>query len=201
MTKSDRIFKRTFDICCSALGLMVSLPIIIMSMVVAWIDTGKSGFFMQSRVGLNGKIFSVVKIRTMRVSENLTMPTVTITTALDSRVTTIGHFFRKTKIDELPQLWNVLVGDMSFVGPRPDVPGYADMLNGEDRIILTIRPGITGPATLKYKNEEKLLAKQSAPILFNDKVIWPDKVKINREYVENYRFLQDFVYIWKTIVG
>ena len=125
----------------------------------------------------------------------------TVTSSNDARITTTGAFFRKTKIDELPQLWNVLVGEMSFVGPRPDVPGYADRLQGEDRIVLSIRPGITGPAQLAYKNEEEILANQDDAVKYNDEIIWPDKVRINREYIEDYSLVKDFYYIWKTIVG
>ena len=125
----------------------------------------------------------------------------TVTSSNDIRITKIGAFFRKTKIDELPQLWNVLLGNMSFVGPRPDVPGYADKLKDEDKIVLSVRPGITGPAQLAYKDEEQILAKQEDPKKYNDEVIWPDKVKINRNYVINYSFFKDIYYIWKTIVG
>jgi lipopolysaccharide/colanic/teichoic acid biosynthesis glycosyltransferase len=113
----------------------------------------------------------------------------------------LGRFWRKTKIDELPQLINVLKGDMSFVGPRPDVPGYADKLEGEDRIVLSVRPGITGPATLKYRDEEALLAGQKDPERYNNEVIWPDKVRINKEYIKSYSFKNDLVYIAKTIFG
>jgi lipopolysaccharide/colanic/teichoic acid biosynthesis glycosyltransferase len=123
----------------------------------------------------------------------------TVTTANDKRITKSGRFFRRYKIDELPQLINVLKGDMSFVGPRPDVPGYADKLEGEDRIILTIKPGITGPATLKYKNEEEILAKVEDPVKYNNEVIWPDKVKINKEYIKNWSLKKDIEYILKTI--
>ncbi len=122
------------------------------------------------------------------------------TTINDPRVTKIGRFLRKTKLDELPQLWNVLIGDMSLVGPRPDVPGYADKLKGEDRIVLTVRPGITGPASLYFKNEETLLAKQNDPKRYNDEVIWPQKVKINRNYILEYSFKKDLMYIFKTII-
>jgi lipopolysaccharide/colanic/teichoic acid biosynthesis glycosyltransferase len=125
----------------------------------------------------------------------------TVTTGTDRRITRLGRLWRKTKIDELPQLINVLKGDMSFVGPRPDVPGYADRLEGEDRIVLSVRPGITGPATLKYRNEENLLAEQENPRQYNDEVLWPDKVRLNREYVRNWSFGTDFRYIWKTIVS
>jgi lipopolysaccharide/colanic/teichoic acid biosynthesis glycosyltransferase len=125
----------------------------------------------------------------------------TITTSDDMRITKSGKLFRDTKIDELPQLFNVLFGSMSFVGPRPDVEGYADRLEGDDRIILSIRPAITGPATLKYKNEEEILAKKLNPKEYNDRVIWIDKVKINREYIQNWSLKRDIEYIIKTVLG
>jgi lipopolysaccharide/colanic/teichoic acid biosynthesis glycosyltransferase len=125
----------------------------------------------------------------------------TVTTSKDSRITTSGAFFRKTKIDELPQLFNVLFGSMSFVGPRPDVAGFADMLEGEDRIILSVRPGITGPASLKYKDEEILLSSQDNPEYYNKNVIWKDKVQINKKYVSEWSFKKDIIYIIKTILG
>ncbi|GJQ48178.1 MAG: hypothetical protein HKUEN01_05640 [Candidatus Kuenenia stuttgartiensis] len=125
----------------------------------------------------------------------------TVTTTHDPRITPLGRFFRKTKIDELPQLINVFFGHMSFVGPRPDVPGFTDMLTGDDRVILFVRPGITSPATLKYKNEEEILAAQDDPEKYNREVLFPDKVKLNREYVENYSFINDIKYIFQTIFG
>jgi lipopolysaccharide/colanic/teichoic acid biosynthesis glycosyltransferase len=124
-----------------------------------------------------------------------------ITTGIDKRITPIGKILRKYKLDELPQLWNVLTGTMSFVGPRPDVRGYADTLTGEDRVILSIKPGITGPASLYFRNEEELLAKVENPSKYNDEVIWPLKVKINREYIEHYKFIQDIQYILATVLG
>lgn len=154
-------------------------------------------FFLQKRVGENGKLFTIIKIKTMYPNKKGS----TVTTANDSRITKSGKFFRKYKIDELPQLINVLKGDMSFVGPRPDVPGYADKLEGEDRIILSIKPGITGPASLKYKNEEEILANVENPNEYNDKVIWPDKVKINKEYIKNWSLKKDIEYIIKTLKG
>ena len=123
-----------------------------------------------------------------------------VTTDKDPRISKIGRFWRKTKIDELPQLWNVLVGEMSFVGPRPDVPGFADKLEGEERLILSIRPGITGPASLRFKNEEEILAAQPDPERYNREVIWPEKVKINLEYIRNYSLRKDIDYIIKTIL-
>lgn len=196
LTLKNRILKRSFDIVFSFLGLIIICPIIIVAFVLATVDTRKNGFFTQVRIGRDNKPFKVIKIRTMR-----DMPSVhtTITTGTDPRITKLGSFFRKTKIDELPQLINVLLGHMSFVGPRPDVPGYADQLVGEDRIILSIRPGITGPATLEYRNEEEILAMQDDPETYNNEVIFPDKVRINREYIQNYSFLKDIKYIFQTV--
>jgi lipopolysaccharide/colanic/teichoic acid biosynthesis glycosyltransferase len=126
----------------------------------------------------------------------------TITQTHDPRITKSGAFFRKMKLDELPQLWNVLVGDMSFVGPRPDVPGYADQLPKETQaILLSVRPGITGPASLAFRNEEDLLATQENPKQYNDEVIYPEKVRINLDYIAKWTFMGDIKYIWQTILG
>lgn len=124
-----------------------------------------------------------------------------VSVAGESRITPLGAKLRHYKLDELPELWNVLVGDMSFVGPRPDVPGYADQLKGENREVLRLRPGITGPASLKYRNEEDLLAMQSDPQKFNDEVIFPDKVRINLYYLHNYSFVKDIQMIFCTVLG
>lgn len=188
--------KRLFDIVVSIAGLLLSGWLILIAYVLASLDTGESGFFRQARVGKDGKHFSLIKIRTMR---NDSAVRTTVTTSSDPRITRLGRFFRKTKIDELPQLLNVLRGEMSLVGPRPDVPGFADELTGDDRIVLTIRPGITGPATLKYRNEENLLAEQSDPEAYNREVIFPDKVRLNRRYIEEYSFGKDLRYLWRTI--
>ncbi|MEO1927637.1 MAG: sugar transferase [Nautiliaceae bacterium] len=196
MSKIDKIIKRVFDFSLSLIGLLLTWPIILIAWIVASIETKSNGFFLQKRVGENGKLFTIIKIKTMHNNKGST-----ITTANDKRITKSGKFFRRYKIDELPQLINVLKGDMSFVGPRPDVPGYADKLKGEDRIILSVKPGITGPATLKYKNEEEILAKVNDPIKYNDEVIWPDKVKINKEYIKNWSLKKDIEYILKTIKG
>jgi len=123
-----------------------------------------------------------------------------VVTNNNPNITSFGHFLRKTKLDELPQLWNVLIGNMSFVGPRPDVPGYADQLQGDDKIILTVRPGITGPASLAFRDEEELLAEQDDPQRYNDEVIWPEKVRINKEYIRNYSLLKDIKLIFKTVL-
>ncbi len=124
----------------------------------------------------------------------------TITIKGDKRITKIGRFIRRFKLDELPQIINVLIGNMSFVGPRPDVEGYANKLEGENRIILTIKPGITGPASIHFKNEEEILEKQQDPKNYNDTIIWPKKVEINKAYIENYTLLNDIKYIFKTLI-
>lgn len=190
--------KRAFDLVAATLGLALAGWIILLAVVAARIDTGQSGLFRQARVGRHGRSFNLLKIRTMRPVEGIDT---SVTVAGDARITPVGRLLRRLKVDELPQLWNVLVGQMSLVGPRPDVPGFADRLEGEDRIILEVRPGITGPASLKYRDEEALLAGQPDPEAYNRDVIWPDKVGINRQYVENWSFLADLRYIWRTILG
>ncbi len=189
--------KRAFDILFAASGLLITAPLIALGWLAATIETGRSGFFRQERVGRHGERFHILKLRTMRDE----LPGLgTVTTADDPRITRSGAFLRRTKLDELPQLWNVLIGDMSVVGPRPDVPGYADQLEGDDRIILSVRPGLTGPATVKYRNEEVLLSRQANPQQYNRDVIWPDKVRINREYVAGRSFAGDLKYLFKTVI-
>ncbi|OPY15552.1 MAG: Undecaprenyl phosphate N,N'-diacetylbacillosamine 1-phosphate transferase [Syntrophus sp. PtaB.Bin001] len=197
MTYRHRFIKRTFDIFLASFTLLIFFPIIILASLCIKLGEGGDIFFIQERVGKDGKLFNIYKFRTMRQKQDSTS---TVTVSGDARVTTIGSFLRRWKLDELPQLWNVVTGDMSFVGPRPDVPGYADCLSGDDRILLAIRPGITGPATLKYRNEEELLAQQDDPETFNREVVFPDKVKINKEYIKNYGFFKDLKYILMTIV-
>ncbi|CAH6793862.1 Bac_transf domain-containing protein [Vibrio chagasii] len=188
--------KRSFDVVLSTLGLFFLFPLFFLVAFANCVNLRGSCFFYQVRVGKKAKKFKVIKFKTMRDSD---VYTTTITSSLDPRITKFGSILRKLKIDELPQLINVFLGHMSFVGPRPDVPGYADTLKGKDRIILSVRPGITGPASIKYKNEEELLAKQDNPQEYNDTVIWPDKVKINIDYIKNYSFINDIKYIVDTI--
>jgi lipopolysaccharide/colanic/teichoic acid biosynthesis glycosyltransferase len=190
------IQKRAFDISFAILGLSTFWWLIIIVWVAASIDTRSNGFFIQQRVGRNGKIFRVIKIKTMRPIDDFDT---TVTRRGDPRITTLGALLRRLKIDELPQLWNVLLGDMSFVGPRPDVPGYADTLQGHERAMLSIRPGITGPATLKYRNEEELLAEKSDPEAYNRHVVWPDKVRINLDYIRDWSLIRDLKYIFQTV--
>jgi len=193
-----RFAKGAFDLLGSAFGLALTFWIVLPAWLAASIDTRKNGFFTQERIGRNGRTFRVIKIRTMREMPGLNT---TVTTGSDQRITWLGRFWRCTKIDELPQLINVLRGDMSFVGPRPDVAGYADRLEGDNRIILSVRPGITGPATLKYRDEEDILTKQDDPERYNNEILWPDKVRLNRKYVENWSFFGDLRYIWHTVTG
>jgi lipopolysaccharide/colanic/teichoic acid biosynthesis glycosyltransferase len=197
MTRRDATIKRTFDVAVSCIALAVLWPVIAVAWLIASIETRSNGLFVQQRIGRYGKPFRLLKIKTMRDTRGGT----TVTTVSDARITRSGALFRRTKIDELPQLFNVCIGQMSLVGPRPDVPGYADRLEGEDREILQLRPGITGPASLKYRDEEELLARQSDPEAYNREVIWPDKVAINREYKANWSFKNDIMYLWKTIAG
>ena len=158
---------------------------------------GGSAIFTQQRVGKDGKLFTMYKFRSMTVGHGGS----SVSVAGESRITPLGAKLRKYKLDELPELWNVLIGDMSFVGPRPDVPGYADKLVGEDRLILNLRPGITGPASLKYKNEEVILAQVEDPQKYNDEVIYPDKVKINLEYYYHHSLIGDIKLIIQTVCG
>ncbi len=198
LSRLQSFVKRTFDILVSLSGLFVLWWLILFAWILASLDTKSNGFFIQRRVGKDARIFSVVKIKTMRPDSSLST---TVTRRGDPRITSLGAFFRKTKIDELPQLWNVLIGDMSLVGPRPDVPGFADSLMGEQRSMLSIRPGITGPATIKYRDEEQLLACQEDAEAYNRDVIFPDKVRINLLYIENWSFSKDLKYIFQTVFG
>lgn len=191
----NRYLKFIFDRIASFIGLIFFMPfIIIISFSIILFD-GFPVFFIQKRVGRKGKLFKMIKFRTMKKNDE----TNTVSIKGDKRITKIGAFLRKYKLDELPELLNIFIGQMSFVGPRPDVPGYADLLEGETRKILELRPGLTGPATLKYYNEEEILSKQENPNLYNDQVIFPDKVKINLEYFYNNTLLIDIKIIFATI--
>ena len=193
-----KIIKYIFDRTAALLGLVISSPVLLaVALLIHYKMPDGPILFRQLRVGRNGKTFVNYKFRSMTSNHNGS----SVSVAGESRITPIGAKLRKYKIDELPELWNVLKADMSFVGPRPDVPGYADKLQGADRVILTLRPGITGPATLKYRNEEELLAQVEDPIRYNDEVIYPDKVKLNRYYAEHYSFIQDIKMIFCTVLG
>lgn len=191
------ILKWLFDRAMALIGLLFLWPVLLVVAILIKCQMPGPVLFVQPRVGKDGKLFNCHKFRSMTVGHGGS----SVSVAGEARITPLGAKLRKYKLDELPELWDVFIGAMSFVGPRPDVPGYADKLQGEDRIVLTLRPGITGPATLKYRNEEELLATVKDPIRYNDEVIYPDKVRINRYYAENYSFLKDIQMIFCTVLG
>ena len=191
------VFKYIFDRTMALIGLLFLWPVLFIVAILIKCKMPGPVLFVQPRVGKNGKLFNCHKFRSMTIGHNGS----SVSVAGEARITPLGAKLRKYKLDELPELWDVFIGNMSFVGPRPDVPGYADTLQGEDRIILTLRPGITGPATLKYRNEEELLATVQNPQQYNDTVIYPDKVRINRYYAEHYSFINDIKMIFCTVLG
>ncbi len=198
MSNFHIFIKRFVDLFLSAIALLVSCLFLVLAITIISITTKKFGLYSSTRIGKYGHPFTMWKIKTMKTHPSINT---TITTINDPRITKFGRLLRHTKLDELPQLWNVLKGDMSLVGPRPDVPGFADQLQGEDRIILTVRPGVTGLATLAFRNEEKLLANQKNPERYNQKVIWPEKVRLNKLYIEKYSLFLDFKILFKTLFG
>ena len=210
------ILKCIFDRLVSLIGLLVLWPVLLVVAILIRIKMpGGPVFFKQKRVGRHGKLFTMVKFRSMAVEHGGS----SVSVAGEARITPLGAKLRRYKLDELPELWNVLVGDMSFVGPRPDVPGYADQLKGDDRRMLELRPGITGPASLKYRDEEELLAAIDKALKYggevkladgrvvksvedyNDIVIFPDKVRINLYYLDHYSFWKDIQMIFATVLG
>lgn len=192
------IAKYLFDRIMAFVGLVVLSPILFVVWILIRIKMPDGpAVFTQKRVGKGGRLFTMYKFRSMSAHHSGS----TVSVAGESRITPLGAKLRRYKLDELPELWNVFIGDMSFVGPRPDVPGYADKLEGDDRRVLQLRPGITGPASLKYRDEEVLLAAQANPQEFNDKVIYPDKVRINLYYLDHYSFVTDINMIIATVLG
>lgn len=190
--------KFIFDRLMALIGLLVLWPVLLVVAVLIRVKMpGGPVIFKQKRVGRNGKLFTMYKFRSMTVGHGGS----SVSVAGESRITPLGAKLRHYKLDELPELWNVLTGDMSFVGPRPDVPGYADLLRGDEREVLKLRPGITGPASLKYRDEEDLLALQPDPQKYNDEVIFPDKVRINLYYLHHYSFVKDIEMIFCTVLG
>jgi lipopolysaccharide/colanic/teichoic acid biosynthesis glycosyltransferase len=188
--------RRLLDVVVSGAVLVATSPALLVGWLAATLETRQNGLFRQVRIGRDGTPFEVLKLRTMRAVDGIDT---TVTTRHDVRITRSGAWMRRLKIDELPQLVNVLRGEMSLVGPRPDVPGFADRLQGGDRVILTVRPGITGPAALAYRHEEAILAEVPDPETYNREVIWPDKVRINRAYVEHYRLRADLTWLVRTV--
>jgi len=192
------ILKYLFDKTASIIGILLLWPVLLIVAILIRVKMpGGPVMFIQQRIGRHGRVFSIYKFRTMTVDHSGS----SISVKGESRITPLGVHLRRWKLDELPELWNVLRGDMSFVGPRPDVPGYADELKGDDCRMLELLPGITGPATLKYRNEEELLASVDDPIRYNDEVIFPDKVRLNLYYLDHYSFLKDLQMIACTLLG
>ena len=219
------ILKFFFDRIVAFFGLLFLWPVILITAILVKIKMpGGPAFFVQKRVGKDGKLFNCHKFRSMTVKHSGS----TVSVAGDSRITPFGAKLRHYKIDELPGLWDVLIGNMSFVGPRPDVPGYADKLEGTDRDVLKLRPGITGPATLKYRVEDEMIAgfvadikagkndqmakfvnaldfstmsDQEIAVWYNDNVIYPDKVRLNCYYYRNFSFVKDIQMIFATVLG
>lgn len=192
------VLKYLFDRLAALVGLLVLWPVLAVVAVLIRVKMpGGPVIFRQKRVGRGGRLFTMYKFRSMTVGHGGS----SVSVAGESRITPLGAKLRRYKLDELPELWNVLIGDMSFVGPRPDVPGYADRLSGADREMLQLRPGITGPASMKYRDEEELLASLADPQRYNDEVIFPDKVRINRYYLHHYSFVTDIRMIICTVLG
>lgn len=190
--------KYIFDRVVSLVGLLLIWPLLlVLVLMIRRSMPSAPAIFKQQRVGKDGRLFTMYKFRTMVPHHSGS----SVSVAGEDRITPLGKTLRRYKLDELPELWNILIGDMSFVGPRPDVPGYADCLEGEDREILNLRPGITGPASLKYRDEEELLAKVEDPIAYNNEVIYPDKVRLNRYYYHHYSFVMDIRMIFATVLG
>ncbi len=191
------LIKYIFDRFFSLIGLILVSPFLLVVYILHKVRMPKGDFlYRQLRVGKDGKLFRIYKIRTLRDNSE---DSGSVTVADDERILPFGKWLRESKVDTFLELINILIGDMSFVGPRPDVPGYADKLEGDDRVILKMRPGLTGPASVKYRHEDQILAQQADPKKYNDEVIWPDKVKINKEYYENWSLWSDIKILWKTI--
>lgn len=206
------LLKWIFDRLMALVGLLLLWPVLLVVAILIRVKMpGGPAFFCQKRVGKDGKLFTCHKFRSMTVKHNGS----SVSVAGDSRITPFGAKLRHYKLDELPELWDVLIGNMSFVGPRPDVPGYADQLKGEDRVVLKLRPGITGPATLKYRLEDEMISEyvakkqaegdvrpmQEIATEYNDKVIYPDKVRLNCYYYRHYSFWKDIEMIFATVLG
>ena len=184
--------KRAFDLVVGGAALVATSPVMALGVLAATVSTREWGVFSQERIGRD----RVHKVRSMRRVEGVTT---TVTAGSDPRITRVGAWLRRLKIDELPQLVNVVRGEMSLVGPRPDVAGWADVLEGDDRVVLTVRPGITGPASVHFRHEEDLLAGVEDPEAYNRDVIWPEKVRLNREYIETWSWRQDLRWILETV--
>lgn len=198
LTRAQHARKRVFDLVVGGTALVVTAPVLAAGVAAATVSTRQWGIFSQERIGRDGTTFRVHKVRSMRKVAGVTT---TVTSGSDPRITRVGAWLRRLKIDELPQLVNVVRGEMSLVGPRPDVAGWADVLTGADRAVLTVRPGITGPASVLFRREEEMLAAAADPEAHNRDVIWPEKVRLNREYVENWSLREDLRWILATVTS
>ena len=196
LSRGNNMVKWFFDRTLSLVLLMALMPILLLVAIIILLASGAPVFYIQERIGQNAKPFKLIKFRTMKGEEESPVAAAEL-----NRITRVGRWLRRTKIDELPELLNIFVGNMSFVGPRPDVAGYADKLEGDDRRLLTMKPGLTGVASLKYRNEEDLLAAQPNPQEYNDKVIWPDKVRLNLLYMERQSLWLDVKVLICTALG
>ena len=196
LSRGNNMVKWFFDRTLSLVLLIVLMPVLLLVAIVILLTSGAPVFYIQERIGQNAKPFKLIKFRTMKGEEESPVAAAEL-----NRITRVGRWLRRTKIDELPELLNIFVGNMSFVGPRPDVAGYADKLEGDDRRLLTMKPGLTGVASLKYRNEEDLLAAQPNPQEYNDKVIWPDKVRLNLLYMERQSLWLDVKVLICTALG
>jgi lipopolysaccharide/colanic/teichoic acid biosynthesis glycosyltransferase len=192
----QRVVKRVFDLAAATMLLVVLLPVLVLAVLVAAVDTRSSGIFTQVRIGRQGRPFTVLKLRTMRSGAE---PESSVSVATHPSISRVGRLLRRTKLDEVPQLINVLAGQMSIVGPRPDVPGFADALRGPERDVLAVKPGLTSEAVLKYLDEELLLDRCEDPERFNREVIFPDKLRLNLAYVRGYRFSRDIEVVLATV--
>lgn len=196
LTRAQCARKRAFDLVVGGAALVVTAPVMAAGVVAATVSTREWGVFSQERIGRDGQPFHVRKVRSMRRVDGVTT---TVTAGSDPRITMVGAWLRRLKVDELPQLVNVVRGEMSLVGPRPDVAGWTDELKGGDRVVLSVRPGITGPASVLFRHEEEMLAAVEDPEAHNRDVIWPEKVRLNREYVENWSLREDLRWIVATV--
>lgn len=198
MNKFNKFFKRMFDILASSIGIMVLSPILIVIAIAIKCDSNGEILFKQKRVGMNEKTFNIFKFRTMVTNAEKLGKQITV--GNDCRITKIGYFLRKYKLDELPQLFNVLLGDMSLVGPRPEVPRYVELYTDEQKEVFKVRPGITDLASLKYSDENDILANIENPEEHYINVIMQDKLELNLEYINKSNVFFDIYIIIKTIL-
>jgi len=189
------LLKRIFDVIASFFGLLILSPFLLVAGLLVKFSSEGPVLFTQERIGRNGIPFTIFKFRTMFVDHGGS----SVSVRGEKRITPIGAVLRRFKIDEFPELWNILIGDMSFVGPRPDMPEYIARLQGEQREMLSLRPGLTSPASIKYAREEELLSMVPDPQKHFDEVIWPDKMRMNMEYIKRRTFIGDIVLILRTV--